>query len=293
MKLNRNDSCHCGSGKKYKRCCLFNDEKQMVSQAISQSSKASKISPEQDSLDNAITATLTGEYTQPVRLCYKVYDKPAIRNTIFKNMKCMSYDSSSSRWLWLLDHEAKHLAFKKSYKDIPKHLNPIIIGSFFIENDDEVYLDVRSHERAVHAIEFFDRYIPRNIAEITDAIVLGHIITRKESPLLSDFNNFFKNVTIVDKAKEFDEMLETLENSTDKIDNQEFALSFLANNLKKSTPDVQRMRTHYYEEGIDSFRRSLQFNQFAALNKANGKELTSGDIINRMFEAQSDIDHPV
>ena len=88
-------------------------------------------------------------------------------------------------------------------------------------------------------------------------------------------------------------MLETLENSTDKIDNQEFALSFLANNLKKSTPDVQRMRTHYYEEGIDSFRRSLQFNQFAALNKANGKELTSGDIINRMFEAQSDIDHPV
>lgn len=25
-KLNRNDPCHCGSGKKYKNCCMDNDE---------------------------------------------------------------------------------------------------------------------------------------------------------------------------------------------------------------------------------------------------------------------------
>ncbi|MCC5890622.1 MAG: SEC-C domain-containing protein [Alkalibacterium sp.] len=26
-KLGRNDPCHCGSGKKYKKCCLVKDEK--------------------------------------------------------------------------------------------------------------------------------------------------------------------------------------------------------------------------------------------------------------------------
>lgn len=26
----RNDPCHCGSGKKYKKCCLAKDEKKIV-----------------------------------------------------------------------------------------------------------------------------------------------------------------------------------------------------------------------------------------------------------------------
>jgi hypothetical protein len=26
MKIGRNDPCHCGSGKKYKKCCSANDE---------------------------------------------------------------------------------------------------------------------------------------------------------------------------------------------------------------------------------------------------------------------------
>jgi len=103
-------------------------------------------------------ATLTGEYTQPVRLCYKVYDKQAIHSKIFKKLKCMSYDSSNNRWVWLFDHEAKNLSFKKTYKELPKHLHPIVIGSFFSDNDDEMHLDLRSPERAEHAIVFFYRY---------------------------------------------------------------------------------------------------------------------------------------
>ena len=96
MKLNRNDICHCGSGKKYKKCCLPNDEQQIVSQNIG---KSSQTLSKQGAIENiAIMATLTGEYTQPVRLCYKVYDKQAIHSKIFKNLKCMSYDSPNNRW---------------------------------------------------------------------------------------------------------------------------------------------------------------------------------------------------
>jgi len=48
---------------------------------------------------------------------------------------------------------------------------------------------------------FFDRYIPRNIAEVTDAIILNRIITQKEMELLNDFDNFFKDVTMLIKQK--------------------------------------------------------------------------------------------
>jgi hypothetical protein len=60
MKLNRNDICHCGSGKKYKKCCLPNDEQQIVSQNIG---KSSQTLSKQGAIENtSIMATLTGEY---------------------------------------------------------------------------------------------------------------------------------------------------------------------------------------------------------------------------------------
>ena len=126
MKLNRNDICHCGSGKKYKKCCLPKDEQQIVSQNIG---KSSQTLPKQGAIEiDAIMATLTGEYTQPVRLCYKVYDKQAIHSKIFKNMKCMSYDSPKNRWVWLFDHEAKNLSFEKNIKNCQSIYIPLLLA---------------------------------------------------------------------------------------------------------------------------------------------------------------------
>ncbi|SJM94675.1 hypothetical protein CRENPOLYSF2_420007 [Crenothrix polyspora] len=134
MKLNRNEVCHCGSGKKYKKCCLITDEQSLASQEIG---KPSQNSLKQDAINKgAIMATLTGEYAQPVRLCYKLHDKQALHRKIFTNLKCMSYESLNNRWVWLFDHEAKKLVFEKKYQDIPKHLHPIVIGSFFSDSDD-------------------------------------------------------------------------------------------------------------------------------------------------------------
>ena len=72
MKLNLNDLCHCGSGKKYKKCCLSkNDEQRTL--ASQQIKKPKQVLPKQGVVkDDVIVATLTGEYAQPVRLCYEV-----------------------------------------------------------------------------------------------------------------------------------------------------------------------------------------------------------------------------
>ena len=42
MKIGRNDPCHCGSGKKYKKCCLAKDDASK-SAAVSQSSPSSPL----------------------------------------------------------------------------------------------------------------------------------------------------------------------------------------------------------------------------------------------------------
>jgi SEC-C motif len=281
MKLSRNDPCHCGSGKKYKKCCLLTDEQPIASQ---KTSKPSRSTIKQDAIKNdAIMATLTGEYAQPVRLCYKLHDKQALHRKIFAHMKCMSYDPIQNRWVWLFDHEAKKLVFEKKYQDIPKHLHPIVIGSFFSDSDDELHLDVRSHERALHAIAFFDRYIPRNVAEITDAIVLNSLIAAKDMGLLNDFDNFFKDIPIVDKAKEFDDMLESTMTKAEKLD---FLLSSFDKDADEPIPDVEKLRIHYYEDGIDSFRYLLKLKSIVAMNKRNGKDMTQNDILKIMLNGQ-------
>jgi len=274
MKLSRNDACHCGSGKKYKKCCLSKDEQQIVSP---NSGKSGQALPKQGSVsEESILATLTGEYVQPVRLCYKVYNKQAIHGKIFKNMNCMSYDKTKSRWVWLFDYEAKNLSFQKNYKDIPEKLRPIVIGSFFTDNDDEMHLDIKSPERAEHAIVFFDKYISRDIAEVTDAIILNRLVKKKEMDLLNDFDNFFKDVVIVDKGKEFDEMAEKAKDEDNPTD---FFLKFIENIAGNIIPDVERIRTNYYEDGIASFKYSLQIQKTIAMNKFNGKEMTNNDVI--------------
>ena len=279
MKLNRNDPCHCGSGKKYKKCCLSKDDEQRTL-ASQQIKKPKPALPKGEVEDDAIVATLTGEYAQPVRLCYQIYDKQALHSQIFRNIKCMSYDSTKSRWVWLFDHEAKPLVFAKKYSDIPKHLHPIVIGSFFSDNDNEMYLDVRSHERAEQAIVFFDRYIPREIAKVTDALVLNRLITQKEVEMLNDFDTFFNKVTIVDKAKEFDDMLAS---SNDKTEILNFLQTAFDNSASEVIPDVERIRINYYEDGIDGFRLILKTKSIVAMSKFNGNEMTQLDILKSMF----------
>lgn len=278
MKLSRNDLCHCGSGNKYKKCCLPSDEQQKI--VTRKIRKPQQVVTKDTSVANdAIIATHTGEFVLPVRLCYRVYDKQTLHNKIFRNMKCMSFDADNDRWTWLFEHEAKNLSFKYKYNDIPKNLRPIVIGSFFTDNDDEMHLDVRSHERAEHAIVFFDKYIDRSVAEVTHAIVLNRLITETEIELSKDFDNYFKNVEIVDKAKEFEELMENAKKQyKDKNGLRDYMINLMEIDSTRIIDDVEKIRLNYYEDGINPFRFSLKIKRIVAINKFNGEEVTEGDI---------------
>ena len=58
---------------------------------------------------------------QPIRLHYEVYDDNVLRST-FSKLRCMDYDASQRRWVWLYTDEAKSLPFKASVLDNRVHV---------------------------------------------------------------------------------------------------------------------------------------------------------------------------
>jgi hypothetical protein len=61
--------------------------------------------------EKQLLTTLTGELYQPVRLHYGLCDKTQLTK-IFKRLRCLDYDKSQDRWVWLYAFEAKKLKFQ-------------------------------------------------------------------------------------------------------------------------------------------------------------------------------------
>ena len=92
--------------------------------------------------------------------------------------------------MWLYDHEARGLAFKKSYARLGKELRPVVIGAFFQRGPDHVIVDLRSCERALLAIPFFDKHIPRRLAKATDAEVVNKLFSAADNPRITPADIF-------------------------------------------------------------------------------------------------------
>jgi hypothetical protein len=57
--------------------------------------------------DQSLLATMTGEHFQPVRLHYKVLNRSGLLRA-FEKLRCLDYDSTRKRWVWLYAHEARN-----------------------------------------------------------------------------------------------------------------------------------------------------------------------------------------
>src|SRR5262245_36694454 len=60
---------------------------------------------------NQVAMTTTGEIMQLIRLHYAVEDADKLR-AIFASLRCLEYDATQTRWVWLYTEEARTLPFK-------------------------------------------------------------------------------------------------------------------------------------------------------------------------------------
>jgi hypothetical protein len=199
--------------------------------------------------DEPILATMTGENFQPVRLHYRVFDHNGLLRA-FRKLRCVARDQTRPRWVWLYDHEARGLRFRRSYAEFPPHLRPVILGSFFERGNDRLLLDTRSCERAVHAIPFFDRHIPRTVARVTDAEVVNKLFPATGNAELTPDRLFDQQpATFNDPNALLRQIRERVADVADPQERLRLALDAMQSAGRQPLAEIERLPVTYYEDG--------------------------------------------
>jgi hypothetical protein len=194
-----------------------------------------------------VLTTTTGELMQPVRLHYNLFNKKELLR-IFNKLGCIDFDPSRSRWAWVYAREASSLKFKRSHNNLPKEAQQVVLGSFFITSETRMHLDVRSVERTLAAVEFFDKRISRAVAKLSYLCILNR--------LFSDPKEFSENFDVVfdtEEARNFD-----------PAEAQKAMIEDALKGIKRQMQEVDCLPTNYYEEGLSQMEFMLFARQTVA-----------------------------
>ncbi len=219
--------------------------------------------------DQVLMGTLTGEHFQPVRLHYRVLNHPGLLRA-FEKLRCLEYDAPRKRWVWLYDHEAKKLRFQRSYAQFPKELRPIVIGAFFLRTEKTLLLDLRSCERALLAIPFFDTQLPRKLIELGDAEIVNRLfpLTKTNQQLTPDALFDAQIGTGIDLAALVQRLAKKAADIADPEEKRKMILEDFkdfTSRAEEPLPQIERLPVHYAEDGIAGFKLALQVRQIVAM----------------------------
>ena len=233
--------------------------------------------------EKKLLMTMTGEIHQPVRLYYQVFDQAAVLHA-FAKLRCLDEDQDNHRWVWLYHGEAKKLKFHTSYAGIPRKMRPIVLGAFRFPSVQDMTLDVRSCERATHAVVFFDRYLARSIARVTHAALVNRLFPATAEGLPALEGLFTPDtITEIDGEKMLLRVAESLQTIPDPSQRLDMAFALMEQQAQEPLPDVEKFPVHFYADGITSFENALRLRQIVAFEHWQGHtDSTLGDIIRKV-----------
>ena len=227
--------------------------------------------------------TMTGEIHQPVRLYYQVFDHAAVLKA-FTKLRCLDDDQDNQRWVWLYHGEAKKLKFHTSYAAIPRKMRPIVLGSFCFPSAQDLTLDVRSWERATHAVVFFDRYLQRSIARVTHAAIVNRLFPYTTDGLPALEGLFApEQVTEIHGEAMLRHMAASLQTIQDPQQRMDRAFTLMEQQSHERLPEVEKFPVHFYEDGITSLENALRLRQIVAFEHWQGNTAcTLGEVIQKV-----------
>ena len=211
--------------------------------------------------EKRLAMTTTGEIYQPIRLYYSVSSfRRVVR--IFYRLRCVEFDPSQKRWVWLYTDEASSIKFgKKADSD-----EPIVLGSFLKKGSKEMVLDVRSFERAIEALVFFDNHIPRRVAKVTDAAIVNRLFDVQDG-ISSTFDHFFDEQFV--ERSDPEELLQKLKHIGSKARNETekrvLILAYIDERSREPFPEIERFPLHFYEDGAASLPLPFRARQAIAI----------------------------
>lgn len=234
--------------------------------------------------------TSTGEIFQPIRLHYEVIETEKLPIE-FSKLQCMDYDHQQERWVWLYTAEAARLLFKNQ----PNEKDPIVIGEFILKGDKEIVLNLRSFERAIEALVFFDRYIPRTTARVTHITTINKLFSIEEATSITKLDKIFErsDITIRNPEVITQKLLGIAEKTDNQVERLKAVDQFIEELSSQAQPEIEKFPTNYYEDGIDSVRFYLNSSKHIAIQHWKGnKDYTTRDAIRDMITDSNGFEDP-
>jgi hypothetical protein len=237
-----------------------------------------------------VAMTTTGELMQLIRLHYEISDVEQLRAR-FASLRCLEYDASQTRWVWLYTEEARTLPFKdrRASKDV-------VLGEFVFKGPQDMVLNLRSFERATNALGFFDHHIPRTVARVTAMTVSNRLLSTAEAASLGSLDQYFDRaeVVVTDPASLLHDVEELVARTPDL--HERFALldQYLTDRAHAPVSALERLPMHYYEDGIRAVEALLSIRQVRAMHHWQGNtSYTYQDMIRDMLrQGESPTSHP-
>lgn len=129
-----------------------------------------------------LLVTMTGEPVQPVRLYYQIPNQKHVLGRL-SALESVDHIPERHQLEWLYCSETRVLKFgPRSYDEVPKKVQPIVLGRIRFPGKHTMRIDVRSHPRAVEVARFFSPVLsPKVVA--THARVLNRLSDESLGPL--------------------------------------------------------------------------------------------------------------
>ncbi len=229
---------------------------------------------------NQVAMTTTGEIMQLIRLHYEVEDVDKLR-ALFASLRCLEYDASQRRWVWLYTEEARALPFKDR-----RAANNVVLGEFVFKSARDVVLNLRSFDRATHALVFFDTSIPRTVARVTAATIANRLLSTAAAASLGSLDHYFDTAEVVvrDPASFMQDVEDIASRSSDVLERLTLVEHYLTDKAQEPVPAMERIPLSYYEDGIRSVEALLGIRTVIAMHHWQGNpNYTYQDIIRDML----------
>lgn len=247
-----------------------------------------------NSNQKVLIKTRTGEPYQPSRIYYQVTNQKTVIGA-FKKLRCMEWEPTMNAWRWRYDQEARKIRFDVSWNQIPKEHRPVILADFYFRGDSEMIVDVRSFQRIVQVISFFDKHINRRAARVTKVRIVNKYFNANDKleneKIHPPFDYFFDRDDIkIPDPKDFEsdlkEAIEGIEDETEKV--KAFA-EFVEKKAKEPLPEIEEVPVHFYEDGIEPLEMALTMKSMEAMHHWEGNtKFSQFDLIAEMLQALKD-----
>ena len=157
-----------------------------------------------------------------------------------------------------------------------------MIGSFLLRAGDTLLLDLRSCERALEAIPFFDKHLPRKLVNLKDAEIVNQLfpLTKENQQLTPDALFDGQVSTLNDPEALVQELKEKALAEPNPLARLKILMGGLEARSKAPLPRIERFPVHYAEDGIEGFKLALRLRQIVAEQHWLGNsKYTLGDAI--------------